>query len=89
MPTDKKKYRVRDMVTGLFQEDGVLKHGMHAEVRWSDKGKSWKTLDDLQQHFKFLKEYNIPVSPLWEVVEVSSARATKELDRYPAAAVLS
>lgn len=89
VPTDKKKYRVRDMVTGLFQLDGVLKVPHHSEVRWSNKGKTWASLEDLTGHFKLLKEYNIPVSPLWEVVEVTAGRDPQVLDAYPAASVFS
>lgn len=82
------KYCVRDMVTGLFQNAGVDKTYLHPEVRWSNKGKKWKSLDELKEHFSHLKEHNISVSPLWEVVEVT-ARTGAEQTSYPAVAVFS
>jgi len=83
--TKKVKYRVRDMVTGLYQEGGVNRYVLHAEVKWSKKGKTWNKMSELKMHLKLLQESKIPISPLWEVVELESAGKEKEC--YPAVAL--
>jgi hypothetical protein len=74
------RYRVRDITTGLYQKSGYDK--FTKETNWSKRGKTWLTLDDLKNHFKLLEENRIPLSPLWEVVEILPT--SKEGDKYPA-----
>ena len=84
-----KNYRVRDIVTGLYQEADVDKKLMYTDVRWSEKGKSWKDVESLKDHLLRLKEHNIPISPLWEIVEFTSSKQSKETDSYPAVALVT
>jgi len=67
-----KVYKVRDMVTGLYQRAG-------SRPTWSKQGKTWK-LGPLKTHFQLFAKHSIPVSPMWEVVELELV----ECDRYPA-----
>lgn len=76
------------MVTGQFQNAGIDKTLLHMQVRWSSKGKTWKSIIDLKAHFAHLKAHNISVSPLWEIIEISD-KPTNQQTSYPAAAVFS
>lgn len=77
--SDKKKvkYRICDMTTGLYQNDGYDKRLFAAEPKWSKKGKTWSKLDDLKAHLKSLEEARITLSPLWEIIESDSVTGTE------------
>ena len=73
----KVKYRIRDMVTGLYQDTGYDKRGLHAEAIWTEKGKTWGKLSDLKSHLSLLQEQHITISPLWQIVEFESSETEK------------
>jgi len=75
-----KKFKVRDMSTGLYQDGKIEK--FTGEPVWSKRGKIWKDINELKKHFAALETFRINVSPFWEVIEFQ----TKEIDaeRYPA-----
>lgn len=77
--SDKKKvkYRICDMTTGLYQDDGYDKRLFSTEPKWSKRGKTWSKLDDLKTHLKALEEARIIVSPLWEVIESDVVAGTE------------
>jgi len=81
----KVKYRIRDMVTGLYQKSGHLKRGFHSEAVWSDKGKTWKDIIELKRHLSALQEQHVTISPLWQIVELGPKNV--ERDCYPASAL--
>lgn len=76
----KVKYKVYDMMTELYQDGGQEKYT--GEPTWTKKGKTWNSIDELQEHFKVLEQRRITLSPLWEIVEIIGTK--KELNRYPA-----
>lgn len=72
-----KFYRLRDMATGLYSTGG------HSP-RWTKQGKVWRNLGSLKTHLKNISRYSkIPVSPLWEVIELNIV----EGEKYPAVAI--
>lgn len=76
-------------MTGLYQDAQIDKSLIHASPRWSTKGKAWKSTEEVKTHLNALKASNISISPLWLIVEFSSARQSSEIDSYPAVAVVS
>jgi len=86
--TIKIKYKIHDMTTGLYQDTGYSKRLlMTAEPKWSKRGKTWTTLEDLKNHLKCLEKVRINISPLWEIVEFNKTIATGI--RYSATALSS
>lgn len=86
--TVKIKYKIHDMTTGLYQDIGYNKRLlMAAEPKWSKRGKTWTTLEDLKNHLKSLEEMRIVISPLWEIVEFNKTTTTGV--RYSATALSS
>lgn len=83
----KVKYKIRDMVTGLYQKDKLNIYVRPADVMWSERGKTWKNIESLREHFAMIQDKGVTISPLWEVVEFESAK--KEIASYPAAPVAS
>lgn len=82
----KVKYKIRDMVTGLYQDSGYAKRGLHPEAVWSEKGKMWGKMSDLKSHLNLLQEQHVTISPLWQIVEIEAAEVEK--DCYPATALI-
>jgi hypothetical protein len=76
------KYRVRDMMTGLYLDGGY--NNYFSEPLWSKKGKTWKKLEDLKSHFNLLEEQRISLSPFWEIIEVITTSKEVKEERYPA-----
>jgi len=83
----KTKYRIYDMSTGMYQDEGYDKMLFSCEPKWSRRGKTWSKLDELKEHLKILEEARIIVSPLWEVVESDAAVGTEV--RYSAVVLSS
>lgn len=82
----KVKYKIRDMVTGLYQDGGYAKCGLHPEAVWSEKGKMWGKMSDLKSHLSLLQEQHVTISPLWQIVEFETSGPEK--DCYPATALV-
>lgn len=76
----KKKFKIRDLSTGLYQDGKIQKFPY--EPTWSKKGKTWSDLEALKKHLYALEEYKISLSPLWEVIEYE--KSVSSGDRYPA-----
>ena len=88
MENKKTKYRVRDLLTGMYQDTGFDKWSY--EPKWSEKGKSWSSLDELKTHFRALEEHRITLSSLWEIVEIEKVgRKETEVSKYPASVLTS
>ncbi len=86
MTQTKVKYRIRDMVTGLYQDTGYDKRGLHCEAVWSKNGKTWGKLSDLKAHLNLLQEQHVTISPLWQIIETEASKVEK--DCYPATALV-
>lgn len=64
------KYKIQDIVTGLYQKEGYSK-GIYPAATWSKRGKVWQNLDDLKSHLSFLQGNQINISPLWQIIEIT------------------
>lgn len=66
-------YKIQDKNTGLFSQGAVMRkykddHEFGARVRWSKKGKEWKSVETVKAHLiKCIQGGGIPDS--WEILE--------------------
>lgn len=81
----KKKFKVRDMGTGLYQDGKIQK--FTGEPTWSKRGKVWSDLSDLKNYFASLESFRVSLSPLWEIIEYETKESSGE--RYPASVLSS
>lgn len=61
------KFKVRDMITGLYQDAKIEE--LAGTPSWSKRGKTWADIAQLKRHFAVLELFRISMSPLWEVIE--------------------
>ena len=80
MLNKQKKFKIRDISTGLYQDGKVEK--FTCQPTWSKRGKIWKDLNELKKHISALEAFKVSLSPLWEIVEYETKESSAE--RYPA-----
>lgn len=80
------KYKIRDMVTGLYQDEGCEKSSLYPAATWSKKGNIWCKMSDLKLHLNLLQKNYITISPLWQIIEIESVGS--ENNCYPATALI-
>lgn len=79
----KKKYKIRDIATGLYQDADF--DARVSDVSWSSAGKTWQDVEQLKKHINLLQECRIMISPLWEVIELQG----NQEERYPVMVLLA
>lgn len=80
------KYKIRDMVTGLYQDESCGKSSLYPAATWSEKGKMWCKISDLRLHLNLLQKNYITISPLWQIIEIESSGS--ENNYYSATALI-
>ena len=66
-----KEFMVRDMSTGLFDSG----HTYDGKIRWSKRGKRWRSLGYVKSHFN--TSVREPIRSTWEIVEYELTETSK------------